>query len=163
LAQHPLFEQLIQLQKDFEMPKFVENSVQHINAWFGTSGTVTPLHYDSYDNLFCQVIGFKYVRLYDPSQTQYLYVSNKNQQSKQNGKKDDIDFTLLQGNISPVNVDNPDFEKYPNFEKTKFSETIIGPGEMLFIPKGYWHFVTSLTVSFSISFWFQSNFGKEKN
>lgn len=64
---------------------------------------------------------------------------------------------FILGNISPVNVDTPDLQKYPNFAKAKYTETIVGPGEMLFIPRGCWHFVASLTVSFSVSFWFQSN------
>ena len=30
---------------------------------------------------------------------------------------------------------------------------VVGPGEVLFIPKGWWHHVRSLTPSISLSFW----------
>ncbi|KAK3256354.1 hypothetical protein CYMTET_34506, partial [Cymbomonas tetramitiformis] len=46
-----------------------------INAWIGTAGTVTPCHYDSYDNLLTQVVGYKYIKLFAPSQTPLLYRS----------------------------------------------------------------------------------------
>ena len=33
--------------------------LERVNAWIGTAGTVTPCHFDSYDNLLGQVAGFK--------------------------------------------------------------------------------------------------------
>lgn len=49
LAQHPLFDHLTSLRADFEVPDCVGRRLTRINAWLGSSGTVTPLHYDSYD------------------------------------------------------------------------------------------------------------------
>jgi len=43
-----------------------------IQGWFGPVGTVSPLHYDGYHNLLAQVVGYKYVRLYDPRYSQTL-------------------------------------------------------------------------------------------
>ena len=73
LAQHPLFEQLPTLRADFRPPAACGSDVQHMNAWMGPAGTVTPLHYDSYDNILTQVVGYKLVRLYEGSQTACLY------------------------------------------------------------------------------------------
>ena len=46
LAQHPLFEHLPALRADFEVPDCVGRRLTRTNAWLGSRGTVTPLHYD---------------------------------------------------------------------------------------------------------------------
>jgi len=64
---------------DFVVPDLVAvGSLSNVNAWFGTSGTVTPVHFDSYDNFLSQVAGFKYVRLYEPQQRPFLYLDARN-------------------------------------------------------------------------------------
>lgn len=56
LAQHPLFEQLHSLCADFSVPRICSfGKLQHINVWLGSGGTITPLHFDSYDNVLAQV------------------------------------------------------------------------------------------------------------
>jgi lysine-specific demethylase 8 len=42
---------------------------------------------------------------------------------------------------------------WEDFEQAKYFETLLGPGDCLYIPVGWWHYVRSLTVSFSVSFW----------
>lgn len=55
IAQHPLFDQLPSLMSDFEQPELMGGEAMQMNAWIGTEGTVTPLHFDSYDNFLAQV------------------------------------------------------------------------------------------------------------
>ena len=55
LAQHQLIDQLIDLRRDFEVPALCAKSLERINAWMGTAGTITPCHFDTYDNLLGQV------------------------------------------------------------------------------------------------------------
>uniref|UniRef100_A0A2I2Z392 JmjC domain-containing protein 5 n=1 Tax=Gorilla gorilla gorilla TaxID=9595 RepID=A0A2I2Z392_GORGO len=52
-----------------------------------------------------------------------------------------------------VDVENPDLEKFPKFAKAPFLSCILSPGEILFIPVKYWHYVRALDLSFSVSFW----------
>ncbi|XP_015589895.1 jmjC domain-containing protein 5 isoform X2 [Cephus cinctus] len=144
LAQHQLFEQIPELKDDFAIPDYCnfsdtedEASIPDINVWFGPNGTVSPLHYDPKNNLLCQVFGYKRIILYSPEDSLNLYPYD----------------TRLLSNTAQVDPMNPEFEKWPNFKKAKGSLCYLGPGEMLFIPPGWWHHVVGLTPSFSISFW----------
>jgi len=150
LAQHQLFEQLPALRQDIAVPDLTEAGDFEgvVNAWIGTAGTVTPLHIDSYDNLLTQVVGFKYVRLYDHLQTKFLYVKKGSKETQEG-----IDIGA-QGNISPITCESIDLVKHPLAAKAKYKETVLRPGDMLFIPSGHWHYVRSLTPSASVNFWF---------
>jgi len=171
LAQHALLDQISELRRDVSVPAYCADQVKVVNAWFGTGGTVTPLHYDSYDNLLTQVVGYKYVRLYTSDQTPYLYphvlkatttkqsaaASSDGPAQRQATAPDDVvaaeSSADAQGNISSVNVEEPDLERYPLFQKAQYQDCILAPGDMLFIPQHCWHFVRSLSPSFSLSFW----------
>lgn len=144
IAQHPLFNQLPSLLEDFAPPAFSPQP-ELMNAWIGTADTITPLHFDSYDNLLCQIAGFKYVRLYDRGQSHLLYVVR--QQAGLKGRH-------AQSNISAVNIEHPDIEQHPHFADAEYLEAIMGPGDMLFIPAKHWHYVRSLTPSVSVNMWF---------
>lgn len=86
LAQTQLFEQIPELYKDIGIPIYCglsggfeeESSKENsddvvINAWFGPSDTISPMHFDRYYNLLVQVVGEKYIRLYSPAETDKLY------------------------------------------------------------------------------------------
>ena len=64
-----------------------------------------------------------------------------------------VDATLSQGNVSAVDVEHPDLTSYPLFAGAHHYDVILGPGDVLYIPKGWWHYVRSLTPSFSCNFW----------
>ena len=53
-AQHTLFTHLPALCDDFDVPECVKGRVTRVNAWLGSSGTRTPLHFDSYDGAWVQ-------------------------------------------------------------------------------------------------------------
>ncbi|XP_078438493.1 2-oxoglutarate (2OG) and Fe(II)-dependent oxygenase superfamily protein [Wolffia australiana] len=140
LAQHPLFDQVQELRNDIMVPDYCftgGGEIQSINAWFGPAGTVTPLHHDPHHNLLAQVVGKKYVRLYPASISAELYPHTE---------------TMLY-NSSQVDLDSVDLEKFPKFEGLEFVDCILAEGEMLYIPPLWWHYVRSLTPSFSVSFW----------
>ena len=90
LAQHQLFDQVPALRRDIaapfvcaartaedrEAPDECERRDEPLaSAWFGPGGTVSPLHNDPYHNALCQVLGWKYVRLYDARETPRLYLA----------------------------------------------------------------------------------------
>lgn len=144
LAQHQLFNQVPELQKDIHVPSYCglsedDDGDVDINAWFGPEGTVSPLHQDPKHNLLCQVVGEKYIRLYAAEYTDMVYPHE----------------SRLLSNTSRVDVENPDLVRFPDFIKAPYSECILRPGQMLYIPPKCWHYIRSLSVSFSISFWWR--------
>ncbi|KIH51129.1 hypothetical protein ANCDUO_18788 [Ancylostoma duodenale] len=141
LAQHRLFNQVPQLCDDFSLPLYCDHcEFEDVdkNCWIGPGGTVSPLHTDPRENLFSQISGRKFFRMVSPDESDKVYAF-----------KDGI-IT----NTSQVDVLNPDLEKYPEFAKAKCWDGVVEDGDVLFIPKGWWHLVASLTNSISISFWF---------
>ena len=164
LAQHDLLRQIPLLRADICIPDFCfikppipapetplgqralqpELNEPLLNVWIGPGGTVSPLHTDPYHNLLCQVVGKKYVRLYSPFETAKLYPKGV--------ETGDIDMS----NTSEVDVEADGEEKdqrFPLFRKAAYMDTILSEGESLYIPVGWWHYVRSLTMSISVSFW----------
>lgn len=60
----------------------------------------------------------------------------------------------LMANTSDVDATDPDLVKYPLFQNVMpLTECELRHGEMLYIPPLFWHHITSMEVSFSVSFW----------
>ncbi|KAM3961571.1 jumonji domain containing 5 [Aphomia sociella] len=141
LAQHQLFEQIPELKNDISEPEYCcfsdSNEAVDVMAWFGPKGTVSALHHDPKRNLLTQVVGAKQIFLFSPNDTEYLYPHEHE----------------LLNNTAQVDPREPDLEKYPNYKNAKPYYCVLRPGQMLYIPPKWWHFVESLSVSMSVSFW----------
>nr|GME04043.1 lysine-specific demethylase JMJ30 [Ipomoea batatas] len=143
LAQHQLFDQIQELKQDILTPDYCYaggGEIRSINAWFGPSGTVTPLHHDPHHNILAQVVGKKYIRLYPATVSEELYPHSE---------------TML-CNSSQVDLDNIDESEFPKISELEFQDCVLEEGEMLYIPPKWWHYVRSLTTSFSVSFWWSN-------
>ena len=55
--------------------------------------------------------------------------------------------------VLQVDVEAPDLFEFPKIRDAVYQECILKEGQMLYIPKGCWHYIRSLSVSFSVSFW----------
>ncbi|KAF9953725.1 hypothetical protein BGZ72_005212 [Mortierella alpina] len=166
LAQHDLFEQIPRLRRDIDIPDYcmIEIPDQEgyhppddvlLNAWFGPRGTVSPMHTDPYHNLLAQVVGRKYIRLYAPRETPklYCYGSESSVDADETTGEGSNEAAML-SNTSQVNVEQPDLGQHPLFSEAQYIEAILEPGELLYIPFQWWHYIRSLSTSFSVSFWF---------
>lgn len=100
--------------------------------WYGPKGTITPLHHDLMNIFMAQVQGRKRVILIPSSESDLVY----------------NDFAVY----SPVDPVNPDYARHPKFRAATVYDVELAPGEVLFLPVGWWHHVTSLDVSMTVSF-----------
>jgi hypothetical protein len=121
------------LRKHFSnVSEILTSDLASVRMFFGGAQTVTPLHHDATNSMLAQVYGRKLVRLVPSFEIDNIY----------------NDRTCF----SDVNPDNIDYQRFPKLRGVKIIETILNPGEILFLPIGWWHQVRALDVSISLSF-----------
>ena len=175
LAQYDLFAQIPSLRQDIAIPDYCYTSPppshhssplakKHsempqlddplLNAWFGPAGTISPLHTDPYHNILTQVVGRKYVRLYAPRESEKLYARGVEDGGVDMSNTSAIDVGVLAGWDGTEDDQKAAHIQFPPFKEAEFVDCILEEGECLYIPVGWWHYVRSVSVSFSVSFWF---------
>ncbi len=126
-----------QLQQHINFPSIGLRLFKSLPFLFvGGKGSKVFMHYDIdlANILHVHLYGKKECLIFPPSETKYLYkVPNA---LKTN---DSIDFS------------NPDFEAFPALKFAKGFRTQLHPGDTLYMPEGYWHYMTYKTPGFSIS------------
>jgi hypothetical protein len=100
--------------------------------WYGPAGTVTPLHHDLTNNFMAQVRGSKRIKLVAPYESADVY-NNRHC-------------------YSPVDPENPDLARFPKFADVRVIDVVIGPGDLFFLPVGWWHHVRGLEISITMTF-----------
>ncbi len=134
-----LGESLPELQADLRTPVFAPQAPWAIyKFWMSAADTRTPLHMDLPDNLFMQFVGSKEVRLYGPAQEWRMYRHPPWSRLPQ---------------VSRVDAYEPDVARYPRFAKAHALRCVVEPGELLYIPRFWWHQVRSLSFSISVNYW----------
>ncbi|XP_062592380.1 HSPB1-associated protein 1-like isoform X2 [Saccostrea cucullata] len=108
--------------------------------WIGTEGCYTNCHYDTYGfNLVAQIQGRKRWILFPPWESFYLYPTR---------------IPYEESSVfSEVNVKNPDYQHHPEFKKACPYIVTLEPGQVLYVPRHWWHYVESLEDSISVNTW----------
>jgi [protein]-arginine 3-hydroxylase / protease len=55
--------------------------------------------------------------------------------------------------VVQVDVNAPDPESVPLFMRVPYSECTLKEGDILYIPRRWWHFVRAETPSISVNYW----------
>ncbi|GAC97691.1 hypothetical protein PHSY_005277 [Pseudozyma hubeiensis SY62] len=115
------------------------------NVWIGPAGTYTPIHRDPYENMFAQVVGQKRVHLFSPSLAPYLYINKSGPQKNTSAIRSERE-------LLSASQDRPLLSAALSSEDAFVAE--LGPGDVLYIPQGWYHCVQSLSTSASVNFWY---------
>ena len=116
------------------------------SIWLGPKGSVTPLHRDSADNFAFHIFGSKRWTLFPPEQHPHLGILSLEGLQQTGGE-----FA-----ISEIDFEDPDLERFPEFENAKPSQVELntrGGGEVLFLPAGWHHHVRTLDTSLMLNYW----------
>jgi len=99
--------------------------------WLGGASTMTPFHRDLGNIYLAQIAGRKLIRMVPSRQLHLVY--------------NEV------GYHSEADLDKLDFARFPLLKDASMVEAIIKPGDLLFIPLGWWHFVKSLDTTISVT------------
>nr|CAH8838110.1 unnamed protein product [Trichobilharzia regenti] len=113
---------------------FLPSDIIKPTFWLGSSRAHTICHRDTYGvNLVVQINGTKRWLLFPPSDNLYMYESR---------------IPLEESTVfSKVNFPVPNFKKYPLLTKATPYCVTLHPGDILYVPRHWWHFVESTTTT----------------
>jgi len=125
-----------ELRKDIVFPDIAKLIVKiKPFTFFGGAGAETRIHRDADNNnvFLTEFYGEKKMILFPP-------------------ENDDILYRYPFSTHTAVEVENPDYEKYPALHNLKGMHTVLKKGETIFMPAKYWHYIKYLTPGIGMSF-----------
>ena len=132
-----VLQKMPELTRDFSYPDIGLPFFKKLPVmFFGGKGSKVLAHYDMdlADLLHVHFHGHKRVTLFAPDQARHLYK---------------VPFTVH--NLEVIDMDNPDFDKYPALQLAEGISVDMKHGDALYMPSGYWHYITYLDGGFSIT------------
>lgn len=102
-------------------------------------GTINRNHTHVHEVLLHQIHGRKSVRLFSPADTAFLYMNEE--------RRSEV-----------PDYDQPDVERYPLIAHASAWETVLEPGDVLFLPSYWWHEIRVAEPSISLGYPVQAGF-----
>lgn len=115
-----------------------------VRIWLGNRSRIAA-HYDALENIACVCAGRRRFTLFPPEQLENLYVGP-------------LDFTPAGQAVSLVDLNNPDFERFPRFAQAleHALSAELEPGDAVYIPSMWWHHVEGLeNLNVLVNYWWR--------
>ncbi|XP_055847956.1 HSPB1-associated protein 1 homolog [Episyrphus balteatus] len=123
---------------DFSCFGFSKDKINDTSFWLSSKGANTPCHYDTYGcNIVVQVYGRKHWLLFPPD-TKLTPIRVPYEESS---------VYCSENFYSPKNLDRFSIARENAFE------CILTEGDVLIVPRNWWHYVESLETSLSVNTW----------
>ena len=110
----------------------VPSESKGIECRFGAPNVVAEAHYDGHNNMVAFVKGRRRWILAPPAECQNAYLRKRSDPSSRH---------------SQVDWSKPDLEKWPKFKEMQGLEAIMTPGDVLYVPSFWMHFIQNLDVN----------------
>ena len=119
---------------DYRFEDFQAPDIKAVVFWLG-SNTRSGLHYDHVDNFFAQICGSKLAIIAEPLEGRNLHL-----------------FTDCHTK-SQIAPENPDVKSHPRAGLTTLQSAKLEAGDVLYLPRGWWHYFASSADSISLACW----------
>ncbi|MEE8606050.1 MAG: cupin-like domain-containing protein [Nitrospiraceae bacterium] len=135
-------ERLPELLSDIIYPEIYQSARwTSVRLWVSGHDTHTPLHHDLPENLYAMIFGRKRVLLVHRNQARNVYLHGR---------------LSAVPNFCRADVENPDYERFPRLRRIKPLAFTVEAGEVLYIPRLWFHQFRALQVSASLALWWAS-------
>ena len=162
-----------ELEYDLDEMPFASDILRlsHLNIWISNGRTLGKLHFDPFDNFLCQLRGNKRLTIFEPHRNHDLYEAHIQEAmlgyDPKSGKfrnHELLDSTSMV--MSPIDILNPDIDRFSNFTRAKPMECYLNEGDVLFLPAFWWHEVQSYPNkieerNLAVNFWYEPFLTKE--
>ncbi|KAK3984465.1 hypothetical protein QBC44DRAFT_336911 [Cladorrhinum sp. PSN332] len=159
IAQAPLSNLPPALQADLLIPSLLSHlgrgDIYGSSIWLGLEPTYTPWHRDPNPNLFCQLRRKKVMRLMPPNRGRNLFERVQAELRQQGASWRIRGDEMMQG------AERRALSKAVWESNTGMTETVVRPGDLLYLPQGWWHSVRSSgqtcsgALNVSVNWWFR--------
>lgn len=134
----------------------VNSSLQQVNMWLNLEECSSSLHYDAMHNLMVVLSGQKEIYLFPPSEINFnSYPAYSQSTNHSRMCREDIarHISLLERQEASKTVSGMHTRYH---QSTQYHRFLLEAGDVLFIPEGWWHYVTSSKCTFALNYWFDS-------
>jgi ribosomal protein L16 Arg81 hydroxylase len=119
------------------LDKFLSRDVAqpHGMMWIGPAGTATSLHHDLTNNFIAQLVGRKRLKVVPAADVGKLY-----------------NYRHVFSEVTDLEDPALDRAQFPLLAGARIYDVTLSPGEIIFMPLAWWHQVTSLDFSVTITY-----------
>jgi hypothetical protein len=128
-----LFKELPFFQPEKSLMMVEPKEQRGIHCRFGMRNVIAEAHFDGSRNSVVMLGGLRRWILTHPNQCKNMHMLPKSHPS---GRHSEVDWS------------KPDMDKFPNFAKIMGNEVILQPGDYLYVPTYWIHYIVSLNVNF---------------
>jgi len=127
-----------------------------VNIWIGDSRSVTSIHSDPYENVYCVLRGSKAFTLFSPTEGWCMKERTYPHAQYTRSSTSTLALTPSPASTPPVRwssiLDPSDSDQLPPGAHP--IHITVKAGESLYLPAGWWHYVRQSDVTIAVNYWY---------
>ena len=136
-------------------PYYAKWKFHQPSLWFGSKGTLTPLHKDGADNFAVLYIGAKRFLLFSPTEAANIYYTREPDDTLNWSQLAAIKAEhLAEAHAKRLMGEAPElFARWPRLADAEYSVADVTAGQVLYLPAGWAHAIDNYEDTLMVNFW----------